>query len=56
METLDKVEIYMQANKLAFNRSKTQIMVLNKDPTLKSVVSIPSVPENITSSKSIKFL
>ena len=56
ISTLDKIELYMQSNKLALNRSKTQILVINKDPPLKSNVSIPAVPKNITPSTSIKFL
>ena len=54
--TITKIETYMQANKLSLNRDKTQLMVINKEPILKSVISIPARPKNITPKKSLKFL
>ena len=56
VETLDRIEDYMQANKLALNRGKTQLLVLNKDPPIKSQVSIPAVPADIIPKTTIKFL
>ena len=53
---IDTIEDYMQANHLALNRDKTQLMILNKDPPLQSKVELKAEPENINPSTSIKFL
>ena len=54
--TITRMETYMQANKLSLNRDKTQLMILNRDPSQKSLVSIPATPVDITPKKSLKFL
>ena len=46
----------MMSNKLSLNRDKTQLMILNKDPPLKSHVFILAEPTNITPKKILKFL
>ena len=42
---MDTLEDYMQANKLALNRDKTQLMILNRDPPLQSKVVLKAQPE-----------
>ena len=56
IESIDVIEIYMNSNKLSLNRDKTQLMVLNKDPPLKSQVSIPATPKDITPKQTLTFL
>ena len=56
IEVMDRIELYMNANKLSLNRDKTQLMVLNKNPPLKSQVIIPAQPVDITPKDSLVFL
>ena len=56
IEAIDKIDIYMVANRLSLNRDKTQLMVCNKDPILKSNVVIPALPHDITPKDQIVFL
>ena len=56
VETINTIETYMNSNKLSLNRDKTQLMVLNKDPPLKSAVRIPANPVDITPRQTLNFL
>ena len=56
VKTIDTIEDYMQANKLALNRDKTQLLVINKDPSPKTYISIQAEPTNITPKSTLKFL
>ena len=55
-ETLVTLEEYMRSNRLAVNRIKTQLMVINRDNILKSNVTISAEPDNVIPQTSIKFL
>ena len=55
-EAINKIEIYMNSNLLALNRDKTQLMIINKDPPLKSKVCIPAHPQPITPKETLTFL
>ena len=56
VEAINIIESYMNANKLSLNRDKTQLMVLNKDPPLKSSVKIQANPKDITPKETLTFL
>ena len=54
--SIDTIENYMQSNKLALNRNKTQLILLGRKNTPKSQVCISTVPEDIIPKLTLKFL
>ena len=55
-KAIDTIEVYMRANKLSLNRDKTQLILLGRQNTPKSIVRITAQPEDIVLKPTIKFL
>ena len=54
--TPEALENYMKSKRLAVNREKTQLLVLNRENILKSNIYIAAEPENVHPKHTIKFL
>ena len=52
--TMNTIEEYMKANRLALNRDKTQMIIIN--PPIKSDITLEAEPEDVTPCTSTIFL
>ena len=54
--TMDKLETYMQANKLQLNRDKTQLLVISSRQHPKQSLNLKALPENVLPSRGFTYL